>query len=87
VWKKILPFVNPGYSLADLSRLKMFPVSGCPSRRMRMALLYERDRFLSVPLEQQVYLQFSDFIRRKKRRLLYHQEANNCCRSGCQNGN
>ena len=36
-------------------------------RAERMALLYERNRFLSSPLEQQVYLQFSDFIRKKKR--------------------
>ena len=36
-------------------------------RAERMALLYERNRFLSSPLEQQVYLQFSDFIRHKKR--------------------
>lgn len=39
-------------------------------RAERMALLYERNRFLSSPLEQQVYLQFSDFIRRKKRHFL-----------------
>ena len=39
-------------------------------RAERMALLYERDRFLSSPLEQQVYLQFRRFIRRKKHRWL-----------------
>lgn len=36
-------------------------------RAERMALLYERNRFLTSPLEQQVYLQFEKFIRRKRR--------------------
>lgn len=35
-------------------------------RAERMALLYERGRFLSSRLERQVYDQFSEFIRRKK---------------------
>lgn len=35
-------------------------------RAKRMALLYERGRFLSSPLERQVYDQFGDFIRRKR---------------------
>lgn len=35
-------------------------------RAERMALLYKRDKFLSSPLEQEVYLQFSDFIRRRE---------------------
>lgn len=39
-------------------------------RAERMTLLYARNRFLSSPLEQDVYLQFSDFIRRRKRRPL-----------------
>lgn len=34
-------------------------------RAERMALLYERNKFLSSPLEQAVYQQFSDFIRRQ----------------------
>lgn len=36
-------------------------------RAERMALLYERNKFLTSPLEQEVYLQFERFIRRKKR--------------------
>lgn len=36
-------------------------------RAERMALLYERNKFLISPLEQQVYLQFEKFIRKKKR--------------------
>ena len=36
-------------------------------RAERMALLYERNKFLTSPLEQQVYLQFEGFIRNKKR--------------------
>ncbi len=39
-------------------------------RAERMALLYERNKFLSSPLEQQVYLQFREFIRCKRRRPL-----------------
>jgi len=39
-------------------------------RAERMKLLYERNKFLTSPLEQQVYLQFKEFIRRKKHRPL-----------------
>ncbi len=39
-------------------------------RAERMALLYARNKFLSSPLEQQVCLQFSEFIRSKKRKPL-----------------
>lgn len=35
-------------------------------RAERMAILYERGKFLSAPLERQVYAQFSEFINRKK---------------------
>ena len=35
-------------------------------RAKRMALLYERGKFLSSPLERCVYAQFADFIRRKQ---------------------
>ena len=35
-------------------------------RAERMALLYEREKFLSSPLERQVYDQFGEFIRRKR---------------------
>lgn len=36
-------------------------------RAERMAILYERGKFLSSPLERKVYEQFSDFIDRQKR--------------------
>lgn len=36
-------------------------------RAERMALLYERNAFLTSPLEREVYLQFERFIRKKKR--------------------
>ena len=39
-------------------------------RAERMMLLYERNKFLTSPLERQVYLQFERFIRKKKRLLL-----------------
>lgn len=35
-------------------------------RAERMALLYERNRFLILPMERRVYEQFGDFITRKK---------------------
>lgn len=35
-------------------------------RAERMALLYERGRFLTSPMERRVYEQFGDFISRKK---------------------
>lgn len=35
-------------------------------RAERMAILYERGRFLSSPLEQAVYEQFADYIRRNR---------------------
>lgn len=35
-------------------------------RAERMAILYERDRFLSSPLERQVYQQFAEYIQRKR---------------------
>ena len=53
--------------IADLCQISY---QAAAFRAERMALLYERERFLSSPLEQQVYLQFSDFIRRKKRHFL-----------------
>lgn len=35
-------------------------------RAERMAILHDRGKFLSSPIERQVYVQFADFIRRKK---------------------
>ena len=35
-------------------------------RAERMAILYERGKFLTSPIERQVYEQFADFIRRKR---------------------
>lgn len=36
-------------------------------RAERMKLLYQRDKFLSHPLEQKVYLQFLPFIRKNRK--------------------
>lgn len=36
-------------------------------RAERMTLLYKRNKFLTSPLELQVYLQFKEFIQKKKR--------------------
>lgn len=35
-------------------------------RAERMVLLYQRNKFLTSPIEREVYAQFADFIRRKK---------------------
>lgn len=49
--------------IATLCRISMTAAS---FRAERMSLLYQRNRFLSAPLERSVYEQFSDFIARKK---------------------
>lgn len=53
--------------IAELCRISY--AAAC-FRAERMALLYERNKFLTSPIEQQVYLQFERFIRKKKRRWL-----------------
>ncbi len=53
--------------IADLCQISY--TAAC-FRAERMALLYERNKFLTLPIEQQVYLQFERFIRKKRRRWL-----------------
>ena len=50
--------------IADLCQISYQAAS---FRAERMALLYEKNKFLVSPLEQQVYIQFEKFIREKKR--------------------
>ena len=49
--------------IADLCRISH---QAAVFRGERMAILRERQKFLTSPLERQVYAQFSDFIARKK---------------------
>lgn len=51
----------------QISKLCQISYQAACFRAERMALLYERNKFLTSPLEQQVYLQFEGFIRKKKR--------------------
>lgn len=53
--------------IADLCQISY---QAATFRAERMALLYERNKFLASPLEQQVYLQFSEFIRQRRCRPL-----------------
>ena len=51
--------------IADLCRISR---QAAAFRAERMAILYERDRFLTSPLERQVFDQFREFIDRQKHR-------------------
>lgn len=49
--------------IADLCRISQQAAS---YRAERMAILYNRNKFLTSPLERKVYDQFADFIQRKR---------------------
>lgn len=51
----------------QISKLCQISYQAACFRAERMKILYERNKFLTSPLEQEVYLQFEKFIRRKKR--------------------
>lgn len=50
----------------EIARLCQISYQAAVFRAERMAILYERNKFLTSPLERQVYAQFSEFISRKK---------------------
>lgn len=50
----------------EIAALCNISLQAAAFRAERMALLYERNAFLSSPLERQVYEQFSDYISRMK---------------------
>lgn len=50
----------------EIAALCQISIQAAAFRAERMAILYERGRFLSSPLEREVYHQFEAFIRRKK---------------------
>ena len=51
------------HSAEDIARLCDISITSARIRARRMAVLYKRDKFLTSPLERQVYEQFSDFIK------------------------
>ena len=53
----------------QISELCQISYQAASFRAERMELLYARNKFLTSPLEQQVYLQFMDYIQRKKKRI------------------
>lgn len=55
------------HSAEDISRLCNISMASARIRARRMAVLYKREKFLTSPLERQVYEQFSDFIRENRR--------------------
>lgn len=50
----------------EIATLCQISYQAASFRASRMAILYERGRFLSSPLERQVYQQFTGFIQRKR---------------------
>ena len=47
----------------DIARVCNVSQTAAQRRSERMAVLYQRNMFLTHPLERQVYQQFQDFIR------------------------
>ena len=54
------------HSAEDISRVCNISLTSARRRAERMAVLYQRNKFLTSPLERQVFEQFSDFIRQYK---------------------
>lgn len=53
----------------EIAELCNISITSAKIREKRMQELYTRNKFLTSPLERQVFQQFSDFINRKKRKL------------------
>ncbi len=56
------------HTAKDISEVCNISMSSAQIRAERMAVLYQRNRFLTSPLERQVFSQFSDFIKQHKLR-------------------
>lgn len=50
----------------DIAKLCRISLPAASFRAQRMAILYERDMFLTSPIERQVYEQFAGFVHRKR---------------------
>ena len=51
----------------DIAKLCRISMTAAQFRAERMAILYERNKFLISPIERNVYNQFEEFIREKRR--------------------
>lgn len=58
--------VKTAEEIADLCNIS---ITSAKIREKRMQELYDRNKFLTSPLERQVFEQFSDFINSKKHNL------------------
>lgn len=56
------------HTAKDISEVCNISISAAQIRAKRMTLLYNRNKFLTLPLERQVFKQFSDFITQHKLR-------------------
>lgn len=54
------------HTAEEIARVCNISMQAAQYRAERMELLYRRNKFLSHPLERQVYEQFGDFIRKNK---------------------
>ena len=54
------------HSAEDIARVCNISITAARIRAKRMEVLYDRNMFLSHPLERQVFNQFKDFINRNK---------------------
>ena len=50
------------HSAEDISRVCNISLTAARRRAERMSILYQRNKFLTSPLERQIFKQFSDFI-------------------------
>lgn len=54
------------HSAEDISRVCNISLTAARRRAERMSILYQRNKFLTSPLERQIFKQFSDFITQGK---------------------
>ncbi|MDE5558671.1 MAG: ImmA/IrrE family metallo-endopeptidase [Ruminococcus sp.] len=55
------------HSAEDIAKICNISLSSAKIRAERMAVLYKRNKFLTSPLERQVFEQFSDFIKKNRK--------------------
>ena len=55
------------HSAEDISRICNISITSARIRAKRMSVLYKRGKFLTSPLEKEVYEQFSDFIKQNRK--------------------
>ena len=55
------------HSAKDIARLCNISLASAKIRAERMSVLYKRNKFLTSPLEKEVYMQFEDFIKQNRK--------------------